>query len=267
MAILASVRDKLPDSFSRWESLYVQTISPLPFLGEKLQDQLKHMGTALPPFLKQEMRYVDERLHEVSDSFAGFYRNNIPGWKKSGASRPTMIEDLPSMLSRKRNVPDHQRVCYVLMDGMRWDLWEYVKAHFFGEMPNFFRIVREGALWSALPTSTESQLARFEGALHSTTNELEDDVLWKISGLDEKIHSERGPLTHLFANVVNYLEIEVLLRLRDLPPRTLLFLFSDHGFVENPSFKLDNKYESPRYIHGKDSPFEVIVPWVWIMRI
>ncbi|MBW2063665.1 MAG: hypothetical protein JRJ03_01910 [Deltaproteobacteria bacterium] len=267
MAILASVKDKLPDSFSRWESIYVQTMSPLPFLRETLQDQLKHMGITLPPFLKQELRYVDERLHEVSDSFAGFYNNNIPGWEKSGASRPTMIEDLPSMLSRKRNVPDHQRVCYVLMDGMRWDLWEYIKAHFFGKMPNFFRIVREGALWSGLPTSTESQLGRFEGALHSRTNGVDGDFPWKISGVDEKIHSERGPLTHLFANVVNYLEIEVLLRLRDLPPRTLLFLFSDHGFVENPSFNLDNKYESPRYIHGKDSPFEVIVPWAWIMRI
>jgi len=46
-----------------------------------------------------------------------------------------------------------------------------------------------------------------------------------------------------------------------------LILFSDHGFVENHAFSSADKYASPRYIHGKDSPFEVIVPWAWVMRI
>ncbi|MBW2000156.1 MAG: hypothetical protein JRJ29_19630 [Deltaproteobacteria bacterium] len=267
MAILASAGDNPPDSFSKWESLYRHTISPLPFLGETFQDQLKHLGIALPPFLKEELRHVDERLQEVSLSFAGFYCKSIPEWEKGGPSRPIMIQDIPSMLSRKRNVPDYHRLCYVLMDGMRWDLWEYIKVHFFGTMPNFFRIVREGALWSGLPTSTGSQMGRFEEALKSTTGRDNSDIVWKISGVDEKVHSEKGPLKHLFTNVVNYLEIDVLLRLRELPSGTLLFLFSDHGFVENPSFSRDKKYDSPRYIHGKDSPFEVIVPWAWIMRI
>jgi len=265
--ILSSAGNNLPDSFSKWESLYKHTISPLPFLRETLQDQLKHIGVEPPPFLKEELRQIDERLHEVSAPFADFYRKSIPEWEKGVASRPMMIQDIPSMLSRKRNVPDYHKVCYVLMDGMRWDLWEYIKVHFFAKMPNFFRTVREGAVWSGLPTSTGSQLEKFEEALCSSGNRVDDNAVWKISGVDEKIHSEKGPLTHLFANVVNYLEIDVLLRFRDLPPRTLLFVFSDHGFVENPSFSRGKKYDSPRYIHGKDSPFEVIVPWAWIMRI
>jgi hypothetical protein len=37
--------------------------------------------------------------------------------------------------------------------------------------------------------------------------------------------------------------------------------------VENPAFIPTAKYETPRYVHGKDSPFEVIVPWAWIMRL
>ncbi len=79
--------------------------------------------------------------------------------------------------------------------------------------------------------------------------------------------ASKGPLTHLFANVVSYLKIDLLFRLRKLPPRTLLIIFSDHGFVENPAFTPTDKYETPRYVHGKDSPFEVIVPWAWIMRL
>jgi len=79
--------------------------------------------------------------------------------------------------------------------------------------------------------------------------------------------AEKGPLTHLFANVVSYLKIDLLFRLRKFAPRTLLIIFSDHGFVENPAFTPTDKYETPRYVHGKDSPFEVIVPWAWIMRM
>jgi len=79
--------------------------------------------------------------------------------------------------------------------------------------------------------------------------------------------ASKGPLTHLFANVIGYLEIDLFFRLRKLPPRTLLIVFSDHGFVENPAFIPTDKYETPRYVHGKDSPFEVIVPWAWIMRL
>jgi hypothetical protein len=178
-----------------------------------------------------------------------------------------MIRDIPSILSRKRDVPDHKKVCYILMDGMRWDLWEVVKSEFFGKMPNLFRFVREGALWSNQPTNTVSQMTRFEDAFESAEQHLDKDSFWKVSGIDEKIHSEKGPLIHLFTNIVNYLKIDLLFRLRDLPARTLLIVFSDHGFVENPAFNPKEKYDAPRYLHGKDSPFEVIVPWAWIMRI
>jgi len=67
--------------------------------------------------------------------------------------------------------------------------------------------------------------------------------------------------------VISYLEIDLLFRLKKLPSRSLLILFSDHGFVENPAFNPIDKYESPRYLHGKDSLFEIIVPWAWVMRL
>ena len=69
-----------------------------------------------------------------------------------------------------------------------------------------------------------------------------------------------GALTHLFASVISYLEIDLLFRLNNLPSSSLLILFSDHGFVENPAFNPTDKYESPRYLHGKDSLCELIVP-------
>ena len=53
----------------------------------------------------------------------------------------------------------------------------------------------------------------------------------------------------------------------ELPPESLLILFSDHGFVENPHFEKSDKYRSSRYLHGEDSPFEIIVPWAILTRI
>ncbi len=265
---LKAPKDSGPESFGRWESLFVQSLSPLHLLKERLNEKLERIGTALPPFLKQEEKAVADKLQDISEGFCRFYQHALPFWEKGEGQRPMMIQDIPAILAKKRGVPDHREVYYLLMDGMRWDLWECIKSDFFEKMPNHFRFIREGALWANQPTDTGAQLARFEQACQEIQPNLGDqDLLWKISAIDEKIHSEKGPLTHLFANIISYLEIDLLFRLKKLPSRTLLVLFSDHGFVENPAFRSTNKYESPRYLHGKDSPFEVIVPWAWVMRL
>lgn len=257
-----------PEAFSKWESLYVHTFSPLPFLRETLHERLKRIGTSIPPFLKQEEKAVAAQLHQLSQDFARSYRDALPLWEKGEGTRPMMIQDVPTILSKKRKVPDHRQLHYLLMDGMRWDLWQQIKSDFFGKMPNLFRFVREGALWANQPTDTGAQLGRLKEAFQAAEQDPEEEgLLWRISGIDEKVHSEKGPLTHLFANVIGYLEIDLLFRLRELPSRTLLILFADHGFVENPAFNPADKYEAPRYLHGKDSPFEVIVPWAWVMRL
>jgi hypothetical protein len=154
------------------------------------------------------------------------------------------------------------------MDGMRWDLWEVIKLEFFGKMADRFRIVREGTLWTHQPTDTPTHLAFLERAFQAAYPDHEmDELLWKVSGIDERVHTEKGSLIFFFANVIRYLELDLAFRLSNLPSRTLLILFADHGFVENKSFSRKDKYESSRYMHGKDSPFEVIVPWAWVMRL
>ncbi len=265
---LKSPKDLPPEKFSRWESLFVSNLAPLPALIERLGETLARSGTRPPHFLREEEKTLGTRVAQVVEDLRGFYRKSLLVWERGEGPRPTMIEDIPTLVSRKRQVPDHGQRQYLLMDGMRWDLWETIKTDFFGKMPNLFRLVREGAIWAHQPTNTSSQLPRLEEAFLAAGGDMEEQhPLWKLSGIDEKIHSEKGPLAHLFGNVVNYLEIDWLHRLRRLPARTLLILFSDHGFVENPAFDPSAKYESARYIHGKDSPFEVIVPWAWVMRI
>jgi len=265
---LESPKDIPPEKFARWESLFVGRLSPLTALREKLRESLAKTGIRTPPFLKEEERNLEMIIDRVVEEFKAFYRKALPVWERGEGLRPMMIEDIPALVSKKRQVPDHTHRQYMLMDGMRWDLWERVKADFFEKMPNLFRVVREGPIWAHYPTDTSNQLSWFEERLAVAGRGIGDEPpLWKLSGIDEKVHSEKGPLSHLCGNVISYLEIDWLHRLKRLPPRTLLVLFADHGFVENPAFDPSAKYENPRYIHGKDSPFEVIVPWAWVMRL
>ncbi len=265
---LKSIEDSGPKAYSKWESHFIKNISPIPSLISSLHGQLDRIGTRVPPFFKKEEKDVMRKLNGIKEDFREFYQAALPLWEKAEGPRPMMIQDIPPMLSKKRGVPDHKQVFYVLMDCVSWELWEHIKLHFFGKWPNLFRVVREGAFWANQPTDTPSQLSRFEQAFRLTYPDTDqEDLLLKASGIDEKIHTEKGPLTHLFASVISYLEIELLFRLKKLPSRSLLILFSDHGFVENPAFNPTDKYESPRYLHGKDSLFEVIIPWAWVMRL
>ena len=267
-ALLQKPKSMEGAGFDRWESFFVQAMSLLPWLVESLKGRLARIGMTAPPFIREKEKEAGRLLSERNRDFSHFYEKALPAWDESGKPRPAMIQDIPSLLSKKRGVPDYNRVVYLLMDGMRWDLWEKIKKDFFARMPDRFRVVREGVLWAHRPTTTSVQLPHLEQALRDAYPESGPaELLWKISGIDERIHAEKGGLEHLFSSVIRYLDLELLHRLRDLPSRTLLVLFADHGFVENPGFNHGDKYAADRYTHGRDTPFEVIVPWAWVMRL
>ena len=226
-----------PGSFAPWETGFISGVSTLPFLEASFRQCLKRVGMGPQPFLRQEQRACADAIRVFGERFGDFYRGALPLWEESGSVRPTMIEDIPSLASRLRKVPAHDQVRYLLMDGMRWDLWVRIREEFFGAHPDLFRVVREGSLWSNRPTVTQPQLARFETAFRTRFPDTPvEEMLVKASEIDEKIHSERGPLPHLFSNVITTLELDLFFRLKGLPRNTLLMVFSDHGFVENPSF-------------------------------
>jgi hypothetical protein len=267
-ALLQKPKSMEEAGFERWESFFVQTMSLVPWLVESLKGRLARLGMPAPPFIREKEKEAGRLLSELNRKFSGFYEKALLGWERSGKPGPVMIQDIPRLLSKKRDVPDHHRVVYLLMDGMRWDLWEKIKRDFFARMPDRFRVVREGSLWAHRPTTTSVQLPHLEQAFQDACPGSDPaEILWKISGIDERIHGEKGGLEHLFSSVIRYLDLELLHRLRGLPSRTLLILFADHGFVENPGFSHGDKYAAERYTHGGETPFEVIVPWAWVMRL
>jgi hypothetical protein len=241
-----------PQDFQRWESLYLQHLSPLSFLLATFPSRVERMEISLPLPAKDRLEQAEDLSHHFSEKFSEFYRNVLPLWEAGEAKRPKMIEDL-----EKAKIPQGEQKIFVLMDGMRWDLWEYLKENFFASMADQFRIIQEGALWARLPSTTPRQMEFFTG----------EEDLWKIAGIDERVHTERGNLEYLFRNILQYSQLDLSPRLSKLAAGTQILFFSDHGFTENPNFAKSDKYRASRYMHGEASPFEIIVPWAAVTKI
>jgi hypothetical protein len=258
-----------PQDFAKWESLYCQHLSPLSFLLGTLGQRIQRMDVALPPNLKDRLTQGENLCASFSQSFSEYYRRSLLRWEAGEEKRPLMIEDLPGLNPwKKKTAPGRERI-FILLDGMRWDLWEYLKESFFKPLAHQVRIVDEGALWAHFPSSTPRQMELLQQSMEKTfpAGKGWTEDFWKFGGIDERAHTERGGLEYLFRNVLQYLQLDLAPRFRELPPQTHLLFFSDHGFVENPHFDKSDKYRTSRYSHGEASPFEVIVPWAAAVRM
>ncbi len=154
----------------------------------------------------------------------------------------------------------------LLLDGMRWDLWEEIKRDIFP--PLGYKLEAEGSYWAKAPTDTFTQLTAlgldpcFENIAPGLHLMKKGRLrIFKIDLIDTYIHKARL-LPHI-------LKDEILPSLKKtLSPLTKgtkkILVFSDHGFRLDIRVALTGSYKQPLYAHGNISPEEVIVPWaVW----
>ena len=73
----------------------------------------------------------------------------------------------------------------------------------------------------------------------------------------EKIHESSLPLSDVLREIELHARRSLAVLLDEAPRGTLVFLFSDHGFRENPRWTHTSKHRESRYRHGGASPFEV----------
>jgi hypothetical protein len=258
-----------PRDFKPWESLYIQHLSPLAYLLGTVPNRLERMGKGLPSIVRENIAEGKKICRLLFELFSRFYRQSLAGWEEGAGKRPRLVEDLPGRSLIRGLLPEGKEGIFLLLDGMRWDLWEYLKEKFFAPLADQFRILQEGALWAHAPSSTSRQMEFFERALKEAgeSGRGPEFRFWKFGGLDERVHTEKGSIEHLFGNVLQHLQLELAPSLRQRPPQTPLIVFSDHGFIENPHFEKSDKYRTPRYIHGESSPLEIIVPWAALVKM
>ena len=256
-----------PQSFSNWETFYIDHLSIFAHLLKILPEKIQRMEISLPANERKKLWQAEELITSFGQNFADFYQKCLPLWEAGQEKRPLFIEDLPTLNPWKRKIPEGKSKVYILLDGLRWDLWIYLKENFFKNLSQQIRLITEGVLWTHFPSSTPRQIEFFEEARHKFAETKGKEEFWHLGGIDERIHTERGSLEYLFRNILQYLQLTLTSRLQELSSQSYLLFFSDHGFIENPHYSADDKYRSSRYLHGEASPFEVIVPWAAAVRI
>ncbi|MFW6386686.1 MAG: DUF6079 family protein, partial [Bacillota bacterium] len=256
-----------------WEKVYAESLSRLEFLCFRFLAAAKESGLASALPVEGLKRKVRKTVAAYGRAFSSqITAGDTDRVRESGTPylAGEEIYTLPRLLLEDYSrLTDRVRAahrCRVLMDGMRQDTWEVIREELEGRLS--LRTIREGLLYSLPPTNTENQLdflreSGFEGEVISPQefkveeiDEREGDLV-KFSYVDDRVHSSKEDYPAFMEEIAFRTENTLVPFLERLPARTAVLLVSDHGYRINYNFSERNKYESPRYLHGGETPFEV----------
>ncbi len=254
-----------PQPLAAFERLFVESYVPLSTaIAAGLDDP-----RAVRAY--DEFRRSFERAY--TDAFATFGATN---------RRPRLVMDAHDLAARQGRL-HNARNCQVLMvDALRFDLGAHVRDVVAGRGGT---LVGESVLWSALPTTTLRQLetiARGIDALRAPFAEEPIDSLrgrgaeqvrrlrvgsrelYKLDliptllgSVTERARAAPEGIASALAEIAEITADSVTRHLQSVPPRTLVLVVGDHGFV------LDRR---GRYSDGGASPEEVLVPaYAWLV--
>ena len=210
---------------------------------------------------------------EFRRTFARAYTEACPTFAVTG-KRPRMVLDAPDVAARIARLHGARSTQILLVDAMRFDLGARVKVELARCLGTRGSLTDETLLWSALPTTSTRQmetLARGVDALREAkeTAEGEPDPLrgrtsemirrikigsrdvYKLDLVETRLRESSAHVLDMLPEVAESVAEIVARHALTLQPRTLLFVFGDHGFT------LDRDGEPHQ---GGASPEEVLVP-------
>jgi hypothetical protein len=269
-------------SAAEWRALAVELDAAR---GPKPARQIDRLFTTryLPLVGAAARGEIDGAVRGVIDawraSFEHSYTEGFPALRVTG-KRPAMVLDAPDIAARIGRLNGARSVKLLLVDSMSFDLGERTMQALGQLVTGRALCVERVLLWSALPTNTHTQmnlLARGPDALRDPppTSEREPEVargralstlrrervgsreLLKLDLVEARLRSAGAAyderLDAIAAEVAPVLARAVL----GMPPRTLLFVFGDHGFrlPVSPDF-----CSTGPATQGEASPEEVLVP-------
>jgi hypothetical protein len=224
-----------------------------------------------------------EVLATWGTSFARSYADAFEALKVRG-KRPTMVVDAPELAMRMGRLHGARSVQLVLVDAMRFDLGLLIEERIRRKVGQRAALTERLLLWSALPTTTTVQLAligRGPDGLREidTAPEIEAPVgrgrsattlrrvktghreLLKLDAIESRLDEPGPPLLERLDELAEEAAEPLAQHLLRLPPRTLVLIFGDHGFVFDP---MDGGTSCGR--QGGATPEEVLVPaFAWLV--
>ncbi len=214
--------------------------------------------------------------HSYIDAFSAMRVTN---------KRPMMTFDAPEIAARIARLNGARGVKLLLVDAMGYDLGERVSAELRARSTANGVCVDRMLLWSALPTTTSMQtalLARGPDALRDVEppSEPEPEIargraiatlrrerlgtreVMKLDLVEARLRNAGAPYEERLDAIADEVASVLARYLESLPPRTLLFVFGDHGF-KLP--KADGGRATGPATQGGASPEEVLVPaYAWL---
>jgi hypothetical protein len=228
-------------------------------------------------------REVGPVLEGWATSFAKSYRDAFDALRVRG-KRPTMVLDVPDTALRIGRLHGARSVQLLLVDGLRFDLGLRVELGLRARLGREVALTERLLLWSALPSDTATQLeliGRGAEGLRDFTGPPESEVpvargrmartprrikaghreLLKLDLVEARL-SEPGPPESPRLDALGVEVTDAIAELCEkLPPRTLLFVFGDHGFCLEPQAEGTGALK-----HGGSRPEEVLVPaFAWLV--
>jgi len=218
----------------------------------------------------------DPRAVHARDDFKdNFSRVYVEAFNSFGVTgkRPKMVLDAPAIAGRIARQTSARTSQLLLVDGMRHDVGAMVKDELVKALAEKASLTHEMILWSALPTTTTHQLTTLAHGLAALEArpeaEREDSAIrgrtaqtirrlkvgsrdvYRLDLCDMRVHEAGESALPLLPGIAAEVAGVIAKHALTLAPRTLLFVFGDHGFT----LGRDGEPQS-----GGASPEEVLVP-------
>lgn len=278
----ASPSPLVADAATRWPAWVEEldaTRGPKPLAAvERL-----FVSTYLPLRDAHAHGITDARAQQVADawatSFEKSYSEAFDALRMRG-KRPSMVLDVPDLAQRLARLHGARSIQLVLVDGMRFDLGLRMHGRLQQRLERRAALAERLLLWSALPTTTATQLdliGRGPEALkdaHRTPETTLPVARGRAAATPRRVRAGHRDLLKLDLIATRLAEREPLGAaeldalatsvgdslaecLGRLAPRTLAFVFGDHGFrIEADGAPAE----------GGASPDEVLVPaFAWMV--
>jgi hypothetical protein len=218
-----------------------------------------------------------------AENFARSYTEGFSALKVTG-KRPRMVLDAPQIGSQIARLHGAKSTQLVLVDAMRFDLGVRIHDRMRDALTSQATCTERLLLWSALPTTTPVQLdllahgpeglasrgapsEREEAGLRGRTSatirriKVGNRDIYKLDSVEAHLRESGPALPERLDEIADDVAASLAVHARTLAPRTLMFVFGDHGFRMEPC-----EGGTLSGTSGGASPEEVLVPaFAWLI--
>ena len=250
--------------------IYPEHLSRLEYLRDRFESLNFKCALLKDALMRGIFRKIEQLLEDYNAAFAQLVKTDYAQWLSGKGKAPLLAKDfLPSLFlpNYGEYVQGKERTAYIILfDGMRWDCWYLIKPRLRHIFDGKLKLKETAPLLSTLPTATEYAKRALFGLSDISTSEWHELETFKKSHIpaqtitdfgqnldqivqliedaevsvkvlnfplvDPRLHNCQRNLSTLYEEILVYFQDIVEPCLERISPDSLVFVLSDHGFIE-----------------------------------